>query len=625
MGKIKLKDVVTVDFETYYGKGYSLTLPEFNTSSYIRDEQFKVHCCAVKIGDKPSKCYPREKLPEVFAKIDFEKKALLAHNTAFDGFILAYHYGIIPHYYLDTVSMTRGLHSEMTRAGLDKIAKYYGIGAKHEGALENTRDRRELDYAALRNLMTYCNNDNELCFKVFEKQLEVFPEDELDLIDLTIRMFCDSPLRVDVNLAREALAHELLEKRATILRVAHLANEADLQSNPKFAEALRALGVEPPVKISGKTGMESYAFAQTDPEFVELLEHEDLNVRHLVEARLAAKSTQTETRAHRLIQAGGDKQPLPVGYNYYAAKTGRWGGTNKLNLQNLPRVDKKAPKPSDGLRRSIRAKPGHVLVVADSAQIEARMNAWQAGDQELLDIFASGGDPYCDMARDIYGREIDKDKDKLERFVGKVAVLGLGYQMGHKKFQTTLAQGVMGPPVELETSAAARIVNLYRAKRRKIAYSWEDAKHVLQNMSKGLVGDWGVLHYDGSSIWLPNGMGLHYPSLHYNGDQYQFKSNGVWKKVYGGLVIENVVQALARIVVAWQMLQIQKALKKLVLKDDEVATVCMMTHDEVVACVPKRYAKDVQKLMLKLMRTPPEWCNGIPLDAEAGYAENYSK
>lgn len=619
MGK---KLIITLDFETYYGKGYSLTLPEYNTSSYIRDPQFKVHCCAIKIGNKPSKCYPDPK--PVFDKIDWENAALLAHNTAFDGFILAHHYGIVPSFYYDTVSMTRGLHSEMTRAGLDKIAKYYGLGAKHEGALENTRDRKELDPVALKRLMEYCNNDNELCHAVFQKQLEVYPQDELDLIDLTIRMFCNSPLRVDVDMARDALAHEIMEKRATILRVAHLVNEADLQSNPKFAEVLRSLGVEPPVKISSKTGMESYAFAQTDPEFIDLLEHEDITVRHLVEARLAAKSTQTETRAYRLMQAGEKKQPLPVGYNYYAAKTGRWGGTNKLNLQNLPRVDKKAPKPSDGLRRAIRAKQGHVLVVADSAQIEARMNAWQAGDQELLDIFASGGDPYCDMAKDIYGREITKG-DALERFVGKVAVLGLGYQMGHKKFQTTLAQGVMGPPVELETSAAARIVNLYRAKRRKIAYSWEDAKHVLQIMSKGGKGDWGVLHYDGTSIWLPNGMGLHYPSLHYNGDQYQFKSNGVWKKVYGGLVIENVVQALARIVVAWQMLQIQRDLKKLVLKDDEVATVCMMTHDEVVTCVPKRYAKDVQKLMLKWMRTAPEWCDGIPLNAEAGYAENYSK
>lgn len=622
--KVTKKNIVTLDFETYYSTQYSLSANEYNTSSYVRDPQFKAHCCAVKIGTAPSKCYPGEELPKVFAKIDWSKTALLAHNTAFDGFILAERYGIVPAFYLDTLSMTRGLHSEMTRASLDRIAKYYGLGAKHEGALENTRGIRDLPPDKLARLMRYCNNDNELCFSVFEKQFDVYPQAELELIDLTIRMFTTSPLKVDLKLARSALGHEILEKQATILRVKHLASEADLQSNPKFATALHSLGVEPPVKMSLKTGMESFAFAQTDPEFIELLDHEDLQVRHLVEARLAAKSTQTETRAYRLIQAG-ETGTLPVGYNYYAAKTGRWGGTNKLNLQNLPRVDKKNPKPSDGLRRSIIAPTGHVLVVGDSSQIEARLNAWQAGDEELLAMFAEGIDPYCDMASTIYSKPIDKDKHPLERFIGKVAVLGLGYQMGHRKFQTTLAQGVMGPPVELELPAAARIVNIYRSKRRKIAQSWETARHVLDKMARGLSGKWGVLHYEDKSLWLPNGMGLHYPQLHHNGSEFSFKSNGVWKKVYGGLVIENVVQALARIVVADQMLTMSKKLRELPLKDKQVAQVVMMTHDEIVCCVPKEHAKAVLKMQLSVMSTPPSWCSDIPLNAEAGYAVNYSK
>ena len=602
--------IVTLDFETYYSSDYSLSLPEYNTSAYVRDKQFKVHCCAIKIGERPSVCHTGVNVDKALARIDWSKTALLAHNTSFDGFILAEKYGIVPAYYYDTVSMTRGLHSELTRASLDKIAKYYGLGAKHEGALANTKGKRDLDDETMERLAQYCMNDNELCYAVFQKQIEVYPKKELDLIDLTIRMFCTSPLQVDVKLAREALAAEIFDTRAKVLRVQ--VDETHLQSNAKFAELLRAEGVEPPVKISNKTGHENYAFAQTDPEFIDLLDHEELRVRQLVEARLAVKSTQTETRAYRLIQAG-NTGGLPVGYNYYAAKTGRWGGTNKLNLQNLPRVDPKEPQPSDGLRRSIIAPKGHVLVVCDSAQIEARVNAWQAGDADLLEIFRNKGDPYCDMASDIYGRRVTKE-DKLERFVGKVAVLGLGYQMGHKKFQTTLAQGSMGPPVYLDTANASRIVNLYRGKRRKIALSWAKAATILQKMNAKIDGEWGCLTHEGHSIWLPNGMGIHYPGLHYNGDQYKFRSHGVYIKVYGGLVIENVVQALARIIVAEQMLEISKKYK-----------VVMMTHDEVVTCVPRAQAKEVQAFMLKVMRTPPAWGEDIPLDAECGYAVNYSK
>lgn len=629
MKKVNLAKIVTLDFETFYSTEYNMSKPKYNTSAYVRDPEFKVHCCAIKIGNKPSKCYAGKEVEKQLRKIDWNEYALLAHNTAFDGLILAEHYGIVPHYYFDTLSMTRGLHSEMSRANLDTIAKFYGIGAKHEGALENTKGKRDLAPDELERLMLYCNNDNELCFEVFKKQIEVYPEDELDLIDLTVRMFCASVLRVDVKLARQALADELMAKRSEILKSG--ATEEELLSNQKFAEKLRELGVEPPTKVSLKTGHLNYALAQTDPEFLELLEHENKKVVLLARGRLAAKSTQAETRAERLIQAGEGGKPLPVGYNYYGAKTGRWSGTNKLNLQNLPRVNPKEPKPSDGLRRSIIAPPGHVLVVVDSSQIEARLTAWLAGQQDVLDIFATKGDVYKHMASAIYNKPVEQI-NKDERFIGKIAVLGLGYGMGANKFQTTLALGLMGPPVDLTFAECKRIVNIYRRKNHFIERSWRAASTILKDMVAGNSGKWRCIEYEPNVIWLPNGMGLHYPGLSRQGEDendyignYRYNSNKVWKKIYGSLLIENIVQALARIVIAKQMLWVKEYLKTLKLKKGEVACISMMTHDEIVSCVPERYADKVLKQKISIMKTAPDWATGLPLDAEGGFDTCYSK
>ena len=624
MGKIELNNIITLDFETYYSTEYSMSKPTYNTSAYIRDPQFHVHCCAVKLGKKKSKCYPGKELKTVFADIDWKNSALLAHNTAFDGFILAERYGIVPAFYYDTLSMTRALHGELSRASLDTIVKLYQLGAKHEGALESTKNKRELSSDELKRLMHYCNNDNELCWNVFLKQIVVFPEAELELIDLVVRMFCNSPLQVDLGMARKALAEEMIARRSEILKSG--ATEEELQSNAKFAQRLRELKVEPPEKISLKTGHINYALAQTDPEFLELLEHENSHVVRLARGRLAAKSQQAETRASRLIQAG-ETGCLPVGYNYSAAKTHRFGGTNKLNLQNLPRVNKKEPKPSDGLRRSIVAPPGHVLVVVDSAQIEARTNAWLHDQTDLVNLFAAGEDVYSHMAADIYG--VSRTKvTKEQRFVGKVATLGLGYSMGATKFQTTLALGIMGPPVELDALTCQRIVNLYRGRNRRITMGWDYCRNILGRMARGQAGRMynGLLEFEPNTIWLPNGLPMRYPGLtQTENGEFRFKSHGVWKKIYGGLLVENIVQALARCIVMEQILDWHHWNKALKLRKNELAKICMTTHDEGVNCVPERLAEKALTEGLMLFRTAPSWAEGLPLDAEGSYDRRYSK
>jgi hypothetical protein len=207
--------------------------------------------------------------------------------------------------------------------------------------------------------------------------------------------------------------------------------------------------------------------------------------------------------------------------------------------------------------------------------------------------------------------------------------LGLGYSMGPKKFQTTLALGLMGPPVELTLAECTRIVRLYRTRNKYIARAWDMLNGVLLKMSEKKSGTIfnDLLEYDPMTIWLPNGMGLHYPGLHVSKDgQMKYKANGVWKKIYGGLLLENIVQALARIVVGEQMLRTQEVLGKIRLKKGEVARVVMMTHDEIVTCVPERFADAVLAKQITVMRNPPHnWGADIPFDAEGGWANNYSK
>lgn len=391
-----------------------------------------------------------------------------------------------------------------------------------------------------------------------------------------------------------------------------------LSSSEQFADLLRAEGIEPPTKISKTTGKVAYAFAKSDIEFTQLLDHPSQRVRDLVDARLAVKSTINETRAGRFLTAGANGMPLPVYLKFYGAHTGRWSAGNSMNLQNLPRGGE--------LRLSILAPAGYNVVVADSGQIECRVLAWLAGQDDLLhDIrqydLGLDRDPYCKFADTVYGREITK-KDKTERFVGKVAVLGLGYSMGAPKFQFTLASGAMGEKVMLDTGLCQQIVNQYRRRNHRIVALWRMAESILLDMSIGRSGTYKCLSWEKEKLWLPNGLCLKYPELKGVYDEsrdkvgeWSYLRKGIRTKIYGGLLVENIVQALARIIIADQLLAVASAGWRVV----------TTTHDEIVVLAKTKQAQKCYDQMYKIMITPPAWCADIPLAAEGGYAANYSK
>jgi len=427
-------------------------------------------------------------------------------------------------------------------------------------------------------------------------------------------MFCDPVLRVDTTLLAKVHAEEQGAKRSIIKTCNATAEQ--LSSNVQFAQLLREAGVEPPMKISNRTGKETFAFSKGDKEFMALKQHPNVNVRLLVDARLRIKSNIMETRALRLIDAGCDGMRLPVGLKYYGAHTGRWSGTNKLNLQNLTR--------GSDLRLSIMAPEGCVLNVGDLAQIEPRVLAYISNHVDLLTQFRNKDDVYKNMASKIYNVPYDA-VTKEQRQVGKVCVLGLGYGMGYIKFVDAL-KAMTG--IDITEEQSQEIVWAYRGSNPSIVGLWREMDNVIKHMSvEGLPPYYvcnGLVKVGYQHLELPNGTRLLYPGLHavaevINEDRvtvsFKYKSSiREWSYIYGGLLVENIVQALARIVIAEQMLVVADKYR-----------VVMTTHDELVIVSPESEAEKAQEFLMATMSTPPKWAPLLPVAADGGYDVRYSK
>ena len=599
--------IITIDFETFYSR--EVGFAKQTTEEYIRDPQFHVVGVAVQVDDGKPEWFSGTMVETAMylSRFDWANSLALAHNAIFDGAILSWHFDIKPKGWLDTLSMGRALHGTNVGGSLKVLAEYYGIGEKGT-EVENALGLRRIDFSPeqLARYGEYCKNDVALTWQLFGNMSAGFPQVELRLIDLTIRMFTEPSLALDLQVLGDHLESVQYMKENALGGY----DKEDLMSNQKFAAMLTVLGVTPPTKISLTTGRETLAFSKTDEEFKALLEHEDLRVQSLVAARLGTKSTIEETRTERFI--GIAKRGLmPVPLRYYAAHTGRWGGDDKLNLQNIPR--------NSPLKHAIFAPEGYMMIDSDSSQIEARTLAWLAEQNDLVEAFDRGEDVYKIMATAIYNKPIS-EITKDERFVGKTTILGAGYGMGSAKFQMQLKN--FG--VEVSSEEAKRIIDTYRATYPKITALWKEAGTALDAILRGSamgLGRDGVLKIEGKEgILLPNGLWLRYPNLRKRTEEgktelvYDTKKGKatIPNRIYGGKVIENVCQALARIVIGEQMLLIAKKYK-----------VVMTVHDAIACIVPKAEVETAQEYVEMCMKVRPKWALELPLNCEAGHGKTY--
>jgi DNA polymerase I-like protein with 3'-5' exonuclease and polymerase domains len=597
--------IITIDFETYYDRAFSLS--KMTTEEYVRDSQFETIGVAVKVDDGEAQWFSGTKAQtgEWLDQFPWDDAVAVAHNAVFDMAILNWHFDIRPKRIADTLSMLRAIDGPDAGNSLAKAAERYGLGVKGSEVVNALgKKRKDFTPEELARYGQYCCNDADLTYELFKRIAVGFPPSELRLIDLTIRMFTEPVLELDKWTLTSHLV-KVQNLKTQLLNKAVITKE-NLMSNPKLAETLTSLGVTPPMKISPTTGKETYAFAKNDEAFKALLEHDSPIVQAIVAARLGVKSTLEETRTERFIKIA-ERGTLPVPLRYYAAHTGRWGGDDKVNLQNLPR--------KSSLKKAMLAPEGYTFIDCDSSQIEARTLAWLAGQDDLVAAFDRGEDVYKIMASRIYGVSEEEVTDD-QRFVGKTTILGCGYGMGAAKFKAQLKTF----NVDMELEECERIIHIYRATYPKIPLLWKQAGRALKAMMRNATAPLGcgeVLTVCGAAgIKLPNGLSLKYPNLRESKSEtvYDTKKGRavIPTRIYGGKLIENVCQALARIIIGEQMLMVARSYR-----------VVMTVHDAVGVIAPTDKAEEAQRFVESCMRIRPKWATALPLNCESKKGASY--
>jgi len=618
--------LITLDFETYY-TDKDLGFRTQTTEEYIRDPRFEVIGVSVQVNDGSPVWFSgdRETTRKWLAQFNWKESLVLAHNTLFDGAILAWHFGIKPMALADTLCMARALHGVEVGGSLAKLATRYNVGVKGDEVVKAINKRR-VDFTPeeLALYGEYCVNDVDLTYKLFLLMIPSFPQEELKLIDMTIKMFTEPVLYVEQSTLQERLT-ELQEEKSRLLQglmeQLKCANEEEvrekLSSNKKFAEVITGFGISVPYKTSVTTGKQIPALAKKDEGFIALTENDDPFIQQLCAVRLGTKSTLEEKRIERFMDIGKrNRGALPIPLKYYGAHTGRWSGTDKVNFQNLPSRDPK----KKALKKAIVPPDGYMVINSDSSQIEARVLAWLAGQEDVVKQFAKGEDVYSIFASNVYGKTITK-ADPTERFVGKTCILGLGYGTGAMKLQHTLATS-QPVSVKLDEEECKRIVGVYRDNNSSIIALWREADRMLENMIDGKIkkpiafGEYECVHYDKDGIILPNGFRIRYTNLRRvtkdDKTQIVYDSRKGEVSIWGGAVVENVVQALARIVVGTQMCEINDRYR-----------VALTVHDAAVVVADEDDVDDAIEFVTSVMSKAPDWAQGLPVACEAKVGVTY--
>ena len=618
--------LITLDFETYY-TDKDLGFRTQTTEEYIRDPRFEVIGVSVQVNDGSPNWFSgdRETTRKWLAQFNWKESLVLAHNTLFDGAILAWHFGIKPMALADTLCMARALHGVEVGGSLAKLATRYNVGVKGDEVVKAINKRR-VDFTAeeLALYGEYCRNDVDLTYKLFLLMIPSFPQEELKLIDMTLKMFTEPVLYVEQSTLQERLT-ELQEDKSRLLQGLMEQLKCDteedvrekLSSNKKFAEVITGFGIEVPYKTSVTTGKQIPALAKKDEGFIALTEHDDPFIQQLCAVRLGTKSTLEEKRIERFMDIGKrNRGALPIPLKYYGAHTGRWSGTDKVNFQNLPSRDPK----KKALKKAIVPPDGYMVINSDSSQIEARVLAWLAGQEDVVKQFANGEDVYSIFASSVYGRTVTK-ADPTERFVGKTCILGLGYGTGALKLQHTLATS-QPVSVKLDEEECKRIVGVYRDSNSSIIALWREADRMLETMIdrkikvKIMFGEHGCVFYDNDGIILPNGFRIRYPNLRRvtkdEKTQIVYDSRKGEVSIWGGAVVENVVQALARIVVGTQMCEINDKYR-----------VALTVHDAAVIVAPEDEVEEAVEFITSVMSKAPDWAQGLPVACEAKVGATY--
>ena len=641
-----------IDFETFWSNDH--TLSKMSPTEYVMHPDTEIISVALKVGDAPTDViFGESEIQRHLDALDWSTKMAIGHNmSGFDAMIMAWRFGIRPKMWGCTAAMARSKYGKTCGVSLKALSAELGVGAKLDLEATNTKGKHLKDFTPqeLRAMETYNKVDTDLCAKIFKALAKGFPRDELLHIDSTTRMLVEPRFELDYDLVRAALEEVKAEKQRSLLDLAQRMGLADfvahslehgvsieeqvrseLASAPKFAALLTRLGVEVPMKASPTNpDRQVPALAKTDEAFLKLQEHADPLVAAAARARLEVKSTLLETRLEAFIRAADacdGRLPVPLKYAG-ADTTGRWSG-EQYNMQNLPRIprDKEGniiPKTSNALRLSLKAPTGHSVIVADLSGIELRVNHFLWKVPSSMALFLADpvkADLYKEFASSLYS--VDKSEvTKDQRQVGKVAHLGLGFGAGAATFRK-VAKLMAG--IDLSDGEAINIVGAWRDEYSQIVAGWAAFQEHLPKILQGIesaIDPWGLCVTEKNAVRLPSGRRIYYPDLMKVRDETTGKSEWWYgegrhrARIYAGKGVENLVQALARDVIADNALAFRR---------QTGLSPALMVHDELVYVVPKAQAETKLELLQSIMRTPPRWWPELVTWSEGDVADRYGE
>jgi DNA polymerase len=625
-------------------------------TEYIQHPDTEIISVSIKEGDEPTYVlFGEDNIRKHMQAMDWSDAMAIGHNmSGFDSMILAWRLGINPKMYGCTAAMARSRYSKtsvffggksLTGVSLKKLSYELDVGAKLDLEATNTKGKHLVNFSEdeIAAMEEYNKMDTDLCAKLFKKLIKGFPKQELVLIDMTTRMLVEPQLVLDAPKVHLALRQVKEEKRDSLLQLAKaldigtfIANRlngtsieetvrTELASAAKFGALLEKLGVPVPMKVSPTNAAKmTPALAKTDEAFIALQTHKNPLVASAAMARLEVKSTLLETRLEAFLQtAAVCKGMIPVPLKYAGADTtGRWSG-EQYNMQNLPRIGA-TPKASDALRMSLLAPPGHKVIVSDLSGIELRVNMflWQVPyAMELFEASPDKADLYRYFAaHDLYN--IDEIQvTKTQRQVGKVAHLGLGFGAGGATFQKVAK--LMGG-VDMSLDEATKVVEAYRSAHAEIATGWKTFQSNLTNIKQGVeaaIDPWGMCVTEQNAVRLPSGRRIYYPDLKQerdaNGKLEWWYGNGRTRaRIYAGKGVENLVQALARDVIAEHAVKFFKATGM---------RPALTVHDELVYVVPEDSAEQSLEQLQTIMRQGVSWWPELVTWSEGDIASCYGE
>lgn len=445
-------------------------------------------------------------------------------------------------------------------------------------------------------------------------------------------------IRMDIPLAKAALEIHTAEVLELNKKAAKLAKGAfeKLSQREKVRQWCCDNGYQMD-NLQSKSIRRILAEGTAPKRVMEMLRYRDSAAKiSISKYKAAIQKTSLDGRIHEILL-------------YHGAKTGRWTGLG-LQFHNLVRP--KLPKWTDydylaqlikardiegieclygditeALSSSVRSMiipaDGNIIHCADYAAIEARIVLWLAGELGALEIFRSGGDIYKDMASTIYDKLV-KDITDGERFVGKQAILGLGYQMGYLKF---VMQVYDQSDILFENDFAKKVVTAYRSKYSKVVDLWKAfdkaAVDALLNLGPTSVGPVDFFK-DGRNLnmRLPSGRVIVYPDAKVRRNQYDkpavhYKTwvNRKWvtDSMYGGKWVENATQGIAADIMGHGMLN----------ADANGYPVILSVHDESASETKENFGshKEYEELLCDI----PPWAGDCPIAAEGWSGYRYRK